>query len=372
MNSIPIADPVLGRPEKNRVLNIIDGGYIADGPEVRQFEREFAALCDCEYGIGTANGTTALETALRALDIGVGDRVVTTPFSFVATANAIRHCGATPVFADIDPETYNLDPEATRAVIRDLDGEIDGILLVHLYGLPGSMEKFVSLADHYDVPLIEDAAQAHGARFDGRPVGSFGDAGCFSFYPTKNMTTGEGGMIVTDCEAVAERARRYIDHGRMSDAENGYVHSEIGHNYRMTSLAAAIGREQLRRLPQFNSTRRDHSRILTETLTETPGLEPPSEPANRRHVYHQYTVRSDARDYLKSRLSEAGIGSRVYYPRPIHKQPAYEWVDESFPVAEQAAEDVLSLPVHPALTGDQVRTVAETVVEAIQEGTADD
>lgn len=372
MSSIPIADPELGAAEREGVREILEDGQIADGPEVRRFEEEFAAVCECENGIATSNGTTALETALRALGIGEGDTVVTTPFSFVATANAIRHCGATPVFADVDPDTYNLDPDAVEAVIRERDGDVDGVLAVHLYGLPAEMDRLSEIADRHGIPLVEDAAQAHGAEYDGRPVGSLGDAAAFSFYPTKNMTTGEGGMVVTDHDEVAERARRYIDHGRGKTTGDGYVHVTVGHNYRMTSLAAAIGRAQLERLPAFNRARREHAQTLTAALADVPGVEPPAEPADRRHVYHQYTVRCDDRERLRDRLDAAGVGSSVYYPRAIHEQPAYASVETSLPVAERATEEVLSLPVHPALEPDDLRTITETLQAASAEGIVDD
>ena len=374
MSSIPIADPVVGSAEKERALDVIDNGQLADGAEVRRFEEEFAAFCDCEFGVGTANGTTALETALRGLGIGSGDRVVTTPFSFIATANAVRHCGATPVFADIGPETYNLDPDAVESVIRDHDGDVDAILLVHLYGLPADLDRFLDLADTYDVSLVEDAAQAHGAEYDGEPAGSFGDAACFSFYPTKNMTTGEGGMIVTDREDVARRARRYVDHGRAETEDGGYRHVETGHNFRMTSIAAAIGREQLELLPAFNQSRREHARQLSETLSDVAGIHTPVEPSDRRHVFHQYTVRHGSRDSLQQALDHAGVGSKVYYPTPIHEQPAYSSVEGSFPVAERVAGEVLSVPVHPTLTQDQVSRVADAVENAVADkrGVADD
>lgn len=363
MSSIPIADPELGTTEKERVRDVIDGGQIADGPEVRRFEEEFAAFCESSHGIATANGTTALHAALEAVGIGTGDVVVTSPFSFVATANAVRHSGGTPVFADIDPETYNLDPEAVEAVVRDHGGAVEAMIPVHLYGLPADMDPLLDLAETYDIAVIEDAAQAHGAEYRGQPVGSLGDAACFSFYPTKNMTTGEGGMIVTDRDDVAARARRFINHGRGDGNGMGYDHVDVGHNFRMTSIAAAIGRVQLENLPEYSRERRANATTLTERLHDVPGIEVPLEPAERRHVYHQYTIRSGDREGLRTRLDEAGIGNAVYYPTPIHRQPAYDHVDRTFPVAERAAREVLSLPVHPNVSESEVERVADTVHE---------
>jgi perosamine synthetase len=392
MSDVPIADPRLGNAEKRRVRAVIDDGQIADGPEVRRFEAEFAAYCDTDAAVATSNGTTALHAALRAVGIGQDDVVVTTPFSFVATANAIRHCGATPVFADIDSTTSNIDPESVEAVIRERDGDVDALLPVHLYGLPADMDSLLQLADQWDLAVVEDAAQAHGAHSSGRPVGSMGDAGTFSFYPTKNMTTGEGGMIVTDSDDVAARARRFVDHGRdhldrgrstgpedeadtppdgPEDGTEGPAHVELGHNFRMTSIAAAIGRVQLDRLPGFIRRRRENAAALTEGLASVPGIEVPTEPPDRRHVYHQYTVRCTDRPATRKALGEAGIESAVYYPTPIHKEPAYDDLASqpgaaspiSLPVTEAAASSVLSLPVHPSLTPGGV----EAVVDALRQ-----
>lgn len=352
---IPIANPELGLEEKERVENVIKSGQLADGPEVRNFESEFANFCNVDHGIATANGTTALHAAFEALDIGDGDQVVTTPFSFVASANAIRLSGAEPVFADINEETYNLDPDAVEDIVHNRD--IDAILAVHLYGYPADMRRFEEIASDNDLVLIEDAAQAHGAKFDGRPVGSFGDAACFSFYPTKNMTTGEGGMITTDRDDVADLAASYVNHGR--DVSNSYDHVRLGHNFRMTSIAAAIGRAQLEKLPDYVEKRRENASRLTEGLAET-DVTLPTERRNSRHAYHQYTVRSTARDRLIDHLEDRGIGAGVYYPTPIHEQPAYD-VDHSAPVAEQAANEVLSLPVHPQLSESDIEDIVAAI-----------
>ena len=419
MSDIQLVDPSLGEAEKRRVEAVIEDGQLADGPEVRQFESEFADFCGTRSAVATSNGTTALHTALRAVGIGPGDVVITTPFSFVATANAVRHCGATPVFADVDPRTYTLDPEAVEQVLRTAEGEVDALLPVHLYGLPADMDPLLDLAETYDLAVVEDAAQAHGARYGDRPVGSMGDAGCFSFYPTKNMTTGEGGMIVTDRMDVAARARRFIDHGRASAADSAMTddgqgvagehgqaagdggggagqggngdggngdggdgnggdgdggesrrsdgHLEVGHNFRMTSIAAAIGRVQLSKLPEFTRRRRANAATLSQALSSAPDIELPAAPPGRRHVYHQYTIRCPDREAMRSGLAAKGIDSGVYYPTPIHREPAYEGVEADLPVAERAATEVLSLPVHPSLTKTDVRAVAEAVRETLQD-----
>ncbi|KZN23575.1 aminotransferase DegT [Haladaptatus sp. R4] len=355
---IPIANPELGREEIEATVACIEEGQLADGPEVRRFEDEFAAFCGTEFGVATSNGTTALHAAFEALDIGPGDRVVTSPFSFVASANAIRLAGAEPVFADIDSDTYTLDPYATEQAVRK--HEADAILAVHLYGLAAEMNHLQDIAETHDIALIEDAAQAHGAEYDGRPVGSFGDAACFSFYPTKNMTTGEGGMVTSDRRDVAERAASFVNHGRTADG--GYDHVRLGHNFRMTSMAAAIGRVQLSRLPKYNEARRANAAYLTDRLRDAT-VKPPVEPDDCRHVYHQYTIRTEDRDGLQNHLESHGIGTGVYYPTPIHEQPAYQHVEHDAPVSERMADEVLSLPVHPGLTGEDVRTIATAIID---------
>ncbi|GAB7011599.1 DegT/DnrJ/EryC1/StrS family aminotransferase [Halorubrum trueperi] len=355
--TVQMADPRIGVAEVDRLVDVAVGGRIADGPEVRAFESAFAERCGVGRGVATSNGTTALHAALTGLGIGPGDRVVTTPFSFVATANAVRLVGGTPVFADVDAETLNLDPAAVRDTVDALDGNVDAILAVHLYGLPAPMTELRTIADELGVPLIEDAAQAHGATLDGRPVGSLGDAACFSFYPTKNMTTGEGGMVLTDDDALADRVERFINHGRTA----AYEHADVGHNFRLTSLGAGIGRAQLDRLHEFVETRRRNAGRYDDALADQPAVTAPPDPSNGRHAYHQYTVRTEHRDALRSHLADSGIDAGVYYPVPIHRQPAYDGVDAQAPVAERAAEIVLSVPVHPALRRDEVESVADAL-----------
>lgn len=335
---------------------------IADGPVVREFEDEFSSYCGVKHGVATSNGTTALHTALEALGLGEGDRVLTTPFSFIASANAIRLCGAQPVFGDIDPETYNLDPDTVVETIEEYDGNVDAIMPVHLYGLPAEMDRFVEIAEEYDCWLIEDAAQAHGATIDGQQIGSFGDVACFSFYPTKNMTTGEGGMVVTDSEAIADAAARFVNHGR----DGTYDHVELGHNFRLTSIGGAIGRAQLEKLPEYIEARRANAAQLTEGLARTE-IVTPYEPAEYKHVYHQYTVRVPDREGLQEHLDEHEIGYGVYYPTAIHKQPAYDDVTVSAPIAEQATEEVLSLPVHPSVNTDGIERIIDTITAYVGE-----
>jgi len=351
---IPIADPEVSEAAIEDVSEVLESGMIADGPEVRAFEAAFADYCTTDHAVAAANGTAALQTALVAAGIGEGDTVLTTPFSFVASANAARLCGADVVFADIDPDTYNLSPEAAAAVADDRD--IDAIVAVHLYGLPADVAGLRAVADAHDAVLVEDAAQAHGAAYDGQRVGSLGDVATFSFYPTKNMTTAEGGMITTDDETIADRAARFVNHGRSDD----YEHVDVGHNLRLTSVAAAIGREQLDRLPGFNERRRHNAARLTDGLSDT-AVETPTVPGGRRHVYHQYTIRTSDREELSAVLADHEVGSAVYYPRCIHAQPAYDGHDGSYPEAERAAREVLSLPVHPNVTDTDIEHIIEVI-----------
>lgn len=356
--AIPIARPQIGEEEKRQVLQVLDSGHLVAGPRVAEFEAAFAAYIGVPHGVATASGSSALQVAMLALGIKAGERVVTTPFSFAATSNAIVHAGAQPVFADVDRDSYNLDCGAVEAVLRR--GGIRAILLVHLYGLPADMGTFRSLADRYGALLIEDCAQAHGATIDGRRVGSLGDAAIFSFYPTKNMTTGEGGMVTTSDPTVARRARLLVD----PRGDEEYAYEVVGFNYRMTEMAAAIGLIQLGALEARNERRRDNARQLTAGLQDLPWLQVPREPTGYRHVYHQYTVRVlQRRDDLARHLAASGIASRVYYPKLIPHTPAYRHLgfDGVYPNAERLTHEVLSLPVHPSLRPDEVTTIVDTV-----------
>ncbi|WP_203229174.1 DegT/DnrJ/EryC1/StrS family aminotransferase [Halobellus captivus] len=356
---VPIAEPHIGDAEIDRAVDVLQTGQLADGPEVRSFESEFADLCDAGHAVATSNGTTALHAALESVGIRPGNRVITTPFSFVATANAIRLAGGVPTFADINPSTFNLDPYAVEERIRSLDDPVDAIVVVHLYGLPADMDHFADIADTYDVALIEDAAQAHGAMIDGQHVGAIGDVGTFSFYPTKNLTTGEGGMITTDDEEIAAAASQFINHGRESD---GYEHVELGHNFRMTSMAAAIGNAQLERLPEIIERRRENAVALNAALAETPAVTP-IEPPGRRHAYHQYTIRCGNRDKVMRVLADHDIDSAVYYPTPIHQQPAYDGVSGTAPVTERLVDQVLSLPVHPGVSREEAAHIGRILTD---------
>lgn len=358
---IPIARPVVTEEDRRRVLEVLASGQLSSGEWVERFEASFAAYVGVPYAVATSSGTTALEAVLEALGVGPGDEVVVPAFTFAATANAVVHRGARPVFADIDPETFNVDPQSVEDLLRR-HPRVRGIVAVHLYGLPAAVGALVELADRHGVWLVEDAAQAHGAAVRGRRVGSFGLAGVFSFYPTKNMTTGEGGMVVTGDPHLARRVRLLVHQGQLEP----YRYELVGHNYRMTNLAAALGLGQLERLDERNAARRRNASELTRALRGLPGVRPPAEPDGSVHVYHQYTVRAVRRDALALHLRERGVESRVYYPEPVpHTEPYRRmgYTPGAWPQAEQASREVLSLPVHPALREEELRRVADAVRE---------
>ncbi|MFO7265721.1 MAG: DegT/DnrJ/EryC1/StrS family aminotransferase [Limnochordales bacterium] len=363
---IPLAKPYLGEEEIEAVSQVLRSGQIASGPMVRRFEQEFAAYIGVRHAIAVANGTVALHAALLGVGVQPGDRVVTTPFTFIATANSILHAGAVPVFCDIEPDTYNMCPESLRQTLQrlaDAGTPAKVVMPVHLFGLTCDMARIRAVASEFGAVIVEDAAQAHGAAYRGRRAGSFGLAAAFSFYATKNLATGEGGMVVTDSDEVAERVRRLINHGRVGR----YVHDRLGYNYRMTDIAAAIGLVQLRKLEQMNLRRRRNARRLTEALADIGEYKLPVEPEGYYHVYHQYTVRHKNRDALSEELRRRGVDSAAIYPLALHQQPFYQklgYGNERLPVAEEAARHVLSVPVHASLTDEQVETVVQAMIEA--------
>jgi dTDP-4-amino-4,6-dideoxygalactose transaminase len=355
---IPIAQPLIGDEEKDAVLAVLESGQLAQGDVVERFERAFAAWCGAPHAIATSNGTTALHVALLAHGVGPGDEVITSPFTFIASANSILHCGARPVFVDIEPDTFNIDPERIEAAITP---RTKAIMPVHLYGNPADLPAIREVAARHGLAVIEDAAQAHGAAVDGARIGGAGTA-CFSFYPTKNMTTGEGGIVTTDDPDVAERARLLRAHG----ASERYRHTMLGYNFRMTNIHAAIGVAQMARIDDWTAARRRNARCLTERLGDavvTPATRPWA-----THVYHQYTVRiPGGRGDLPARLAARGVGTGVHYPIPIHHQPLYRDLgyDDALPESERAAAEVLSLPVHPALDECDLVTIAGAVRELV-------
>jgi dTDP-4-amino-4,6-dideoxygalactose transaminase len=366
---IRIAQPLLGEEEEQAVLAVLRSGQLSQGPLVRRFEETFAQYIGVREAVAVSSGTAALHVALLAHGVGPGDEVVTSPFTFVATANAILATGARPVFADVSEEDFNLDPARTGESISE---RTRALLPVHLYGQPADMEAFSALARRHGLALVEDACQAAGASFGGRKVGSFG-TGCFSFYATKNMTTGEGGMITTDDPKLAARARLLRDHGQ----RRRYVSEVLGYNLRMTEVAAALGLAQLQKLDAFNERRRANARYLTEHLS---GVTTPREIPGRHHVYHQYTIRVSlpvrqagrGRDALLGYLRDRDIEAAVFYPLPVHKQPLYRGLGyrQRLPVAERLSREVLSLPVHPGLSREDLDAVVSAVREGLTAGQA--
>jgi len=357
---IPMASPVIGDSERRAVLDVLDSGMLAQGSRVAEFEETFADYCGVQYAVATSSGTTALQVALLAHGIGPGDEVITSPFTFIASANAILFTGARPVFVDIEPATFNLAPNLIEAAVTP---RTTAIMPVHLFGLPAHVASIIAIAEKHDLAVIEDACQAHGAEYGGQRAGSFG-TGCFSFYPTKNMTTGEGGMITTDDPDLAEACRVIRQHGM----RRPYYHDDLGYNFRMTDVHAAIGLGQIEKLERFNEARIAHAAYLTEHLER---VATPTVPDHHRHVFHQYTIRvpHGRRDALRNHLKERGVGTGVYYPVPIHRQTYYTrelGYDDSLPQAERAAEEVLSLPVHPALNHRDL----EAIVQAANSFTA--
>ena len=347
---IPIAKPLIGDEERSAVDRVLRSGGMAQGPEVEAFEKEFSALVGGRHCVAVNSGTSALHLALVAMGIKAGDEVIVPSFSFAATANAVCLAGGTPVFVDIDPETYCISPSAVEAAVGP---KTAAVMPVHLYGHPAAMAELETIAKRHSIAIIEDAAQAHAAVIDGRNVGEFGITACFSFYPTKNMTTGEGGLVVTPSEEVARMLRLLRNQGM----ERRYENEVVGFNVRMTDIAAAIGRVQLTKLAGWTADRQRNAAYLTERLT---AVTPPSVAPGATHVYHQYTVRSDDRDGLHQRLTDRGVGSGVYYPTPIHRLPSFA-LDLDLPVTARAANEVLSLPVHPSLSTEDLDAVVAAV-----------
>jgi dTDP-4-amino-4,6-dideoxygalactose transaminase len=339
------------------ILDVVDSGQFILGPNVEALEKKLAAYVGCQYAVGVASGTDALHLALVALGIGPGDEVITTPFTFVATANAISYAGAVPVFVDIDPRDFNMVPEQVEQAITS---RTKAILPVHLFGQPAKMGPIMTIASQHGLKVIEDAAQAIGAEEDGKRIGSIGDIGCFSFYPTKNLGAyGDGGMVTTNDADLAER----IDMLRRQGSRQKYHNEILGFNSRLDEIQAALLRVKLNYLDEWTVARQRVASRYSELLTGR-GVEPPWVRPDVRHVFHQYTVRAPRRDELQAFLREQGTGTMIYYPIPLHRLPVYAdlgYSETSLPVSDQAAREVLSLPMYPELTEDQIQTVVEQI-----------
>jgi len=353
---VHIANPILKNGELEGIKEVLDSGMLAQGEVVADFEEEFADYVGASYAKAIANGTAALDVAMKAIGVKEGDEVITSPFSFIASANCVLFQGARPVFADIRKETFNLDPDKVQEKITD---DTKAILPIHLFGQPADMKAFKDIAEDHDLFLVEDCAQAHGAEFDGRKVGSIGDIGTFSFYPTKNMTTGEGGMVVTDEEELSEKADLVRDHGQSEK----YSHDVLGYNFRMTNIAAAIGRAQLDRLEEWNEKRIDNAEKLSSGIKDIEGLVAPKVEDDVKHVFHQYVIKVEEeypldREELRERLHENDIGTAIHYPKIIPEQPLYKengFSGDGYENAKECAEKVFSLPIHPKVSESDIR-----------------
>ena len=343
------------------IQRILDNTSFILGKEVEQFEADFASYVNAEGAVGVASGTAALHLALLACGVGPGDEVITTAHTFFATAEAISQTGARPVFVDIDLKTYNLDPALVESAVTK---RTKAIVPVHLYGQPADMASLMEIAQRYNLMVIEDAAQAHGAEFRGRRIGAIGHLGCFSFYPGKNLGAyGDGGMVVGNDLELLERVRRLRNHGRISK----YEHLEVGWGERLDALQAAVLGVKLRYIEEWTELRRSHARLYTELLADTAVVTPFVSP-DVRHVFHLYVIRVAQRDEVLSYLREKGIRAGIHYPIPLHRQPAYRDSDighVSLPITEQVAREVLSLPMYPELKEEQIVYIVEAVKEAV-------
>jgi len=364
---VPLARPEVDLRVLERIEEVLESGQLVQGPIVKEFEKSFSEFNGVRASIAVNSGTAALQVALAALGLKPGEEVITTPFTFIATSNSVISLGGIPIFVDVNPKTYNLDPEKLEGAITN---KTRGIVPVHLFGLPCEMDEIMEIARRHDLFVLEDAAQAIGAKYREKMVGRYGNAATYSFYATKNITTGEGGMIVTNDPEVEERARQIRDQGQ----DGKYNHVLLGFNSRMTEITAAIGLDQLESIEELNSRRRGNADFLNATLSEISGISHPYVPDDVEHVYHLYASKIDAstlgcnREKALRVLNREGIEAQPVYPLPIYKQPLYRslceadrnpfgtvvdfpsYVDVCCPVAEELVETLLLLPVHPGLS----------------------
>lgn len=353
---IALSRPFIGDSEKQAVLEVLESGMLVQGPRTAKLEEKFAAVCETQYAIATSSGTTALHVALLAHGIQPGDEVITTPFTFMASVNAILYLGAKPVFVDIEEDTFNIDPNLVEAAITP---KTRAILPVHLYGYPCNMDALMDIANRHGLIVIEDACQAVGARFHGKVVGSFG-TGCFSLYATKNIMAGEGGIITTSDEALAQRCRMIRNHGM----QRRYYHDMLGYNFRISDLHAAIGSVQVDRLDEFTSKRKANAAYFNQHITS---VKTPCVRDGYDHVWHQYTIRVDggrSHDAAVKRLADAGVGAGVFYPIPAYRQKHLieaGYGEIFLPVTEHRVNEVISIPVHPQLSQTDLETIVAEV-----------
>ena len=359
---ISIAKPNFGKEEEDAVKEVLESGFIASGPKTKVFEKEYADYIGVEHAVAVTNGTVALDVALKVLKIIPGDEVITSAFSFVASGNCILFQKAKAVFADIDPKTFNIDPSD---VAEKITSKTKAIIPIHMFGQPAKMDSLKEISEDNGITLVEDAAQAHGAEYKGQKAGSIGNVGCFSFYATKNMAVGEGGMITTNDTKLADKARLIINHGQTQK----YRHDILGYNYRMTELCAAVGSAQLKKLDGFNEKRRENAKLLSNGIRKLHGLIVPYVENDVKPVFHQYVVRvennySINRDELADILTKKSIGVAVHYPIPIYRQSLYQklgYEKTTCPNTEDACKKVLSLPVHPLVDREDIDYVLDVL-----------
>ncbi|MFA5364686.1 MAG: DegT/DnrJ/EryC1/StrS family aminotransferase [Candidatus Bathyarchaeia archaeon] len=362
---IPIAKPNFGLEETEAVKTVLDSGFLVSGPKTKEFEKDYADYIGVKHAVAVTNGTTALDVALKALKVKQGDEVITSAFSFIASGNCILFQNAKPVFADIDPKTFNIDPQD---VARKVTSKTKVIIPIHMFGQPAKMDDIKEIAENKDIAIVEDAAQAHGAEYKGQKVGGIGDLGCFSFYATKNMTAGEGGMVTTNDPKLAERVRLLINHGQSQK----YQHDSLGYNYRMTEFSAALGLVQLKKLDMFNHKRIANAQLLSQKIGKISGLTVPFVDKDVKHVFHQYVIKVEdsyplSRDVLAEQLAARGVGVAVHYPIPIYMQQLYKelgYKQSTCPHTEESCRKVLSLPVHPLVTKDDIDYIVDALNEA--------
>jgi len=360
---VPLARPVLDEEMSEAATHALQNERFVGGESVHKFEEEFARYCGTKFAVSTASGTAALTLSLIAVGVRDG-QVLTTPASFVASANSIIHAGATPRFADINTADYNIDPAEVRKVIGK---ETKAILPVHLFGYPAKIDQIREIVSDRGTAIIEDACQAHGASYKGRKAGSIGDAGCFSFFPSKNMTVGgDGGMVVTDKESIAQSVISLRDCGRAKGSK--YLHDLVGYTERLNTVQAAIGRVQLKHLDAWNEKRKQVAYKYNELLSDVKELvTPPEGNTLVNPVHHMYVVRCEQRDNLKAWLDQAGVETGIHYPTPIHLQPIYRkmygYIGGEFPNSETLSKGALSIPMHPGLTTDEVKHISESIHE---------
>lgn len=358
---IPLANPCIGEEEARAVYEVVSSGWINEGKKVREFEERFAEYIGVKHAIALFNGTVALQAILLTHDIGPGDEVIVPSFTFVSTATSVLHVGATPVFADINPKTYNIEPNDIKHRITQ---NTKAVIPVHYAGQPADMFPILEIADKHSLFVFEDAAEAHGAEYYGKKVGSFGNAAMFSFTPTKNITTGEGGIVTTNDNEIAEKIRLLKNHGQDSQ----YHHIMVGYNYRMTEMQAAMGIEQLKKLPTILERKHQNAMFLSPRLAEIEGIIPPYVAANRNHTFMMYSVQISpnigvSRDTVIEKLAEKGIQGKVYFP-PVHLQPIFRkfgYSEGMLPTTELIAQHILSLPFHSKISGEDLEYIIEQI-----------